>query len=72
MGNKVNNTRDMSSGSGQYPVKGESFRTGAKFMVGKKKKKGKKGGKKRDRKRLKAAINFIDLSFTKVKDDGCS
>lgn len=27
MGNKVNNTRDMSSGSGQYPVKGESFRT---------------------------------------------
>lgn len=27
MANKVNNTRDMSSGSGQYPVKGESFRT---------------------------------------------
>lgn len=29
MANKVNNTRDMSPGSGQYPVKGESFRTSA-------------------------------------------
>lgn len=27
-GNKVNNARDMSSGSAQYPVKGEPFRTG--------------------------------------------
>lgn len=31
--NKVNNARDMSPGSGQYPVKDEPFRASARSML---------------------------------------